>query len=57
MNRYKFKVTLTNGEVNTTYEIYTRGKKEAIILAQAEAIQEGKGYELVSVEENVEDNY
>lgn len=49
MNRYKFKVTLTNGTVDTDYEVYARREKEAIILAQAEAIQEGRGYELMSV--------
>lgn len=49
MNRYKFKVTLTNGTVDTDYEVYAGCKKKATILAQAEAIQEGKGYELVSV--------
>lgn len=56
MNRYKFKITLTNGEVNIDYDIYASNEREATILAQAEAINEGKGYDFVCIE-RIENNY
>lgn len=46
-----FKVVLTNGKYETTY--YEKGSSgdEAVIQAQAEAIQNGRGYSLVYIVE------
>jgi hypothetical protein len=49
MRQYLFEVVLTNGTVNYTYEKFAFNEREAVILAQAEAIQEAIGYDLVSV--------
>lgn len=46
-----FKIVLTNGTVAYVYHKSAISEREAVILAQAEAIQEGRGYELVSVKE------
>lgn len=46
-----FIVTLTNGSVNHDYEKTSTNEREAIILAQAEAINLARGYELVKVRE------
>jgi hypothetical protein len=55
MKQKYYKVTLTNGTYQYTYTICTFGEREAIILAQAEAIRAARGYELVSCEEVTED--
>jgi hypothetical protein len=52
MKPTKFTVTLTNGIVETEYKVTAMNRREAIILAQALAIQNARGYEIVSV--NVE---
>jgi len=48
MGHKLFEVILTNGTVNCTYNIVALCSEQAIILAQAEAIQNARGYELVS---------
>jgi hypothetical protein len=47
----KYKVILTNGRVNHTYNVHAGGEKAAIILARAEAINMARGFELVHVVE------
>lgn len=42
-------VTLTNGNVEYDYRITAMGEEPAIILAQAEAINDARGYELVRI--------
>jgi hypothetical protein len=49
MKDYEFKVVLTNGMVNTIYTKRAFNEQEAVILAQAEAINDARGYTLVSV--------
>jgi len=49
MRQYYFEILLTNGEVENTYYKWAFNEKEAIILAQAEAIQNARGYELISI--------
>lgn len=49
MIKHWFEVELTNGKANNKYKIYAFNETEATILAQAEAINEGKGYKLVSI--------
>jgi len=44
-----YEVTLTNGKVFNSYRKQAFTEREAIILAQAEAIQNAKGYEFVSI--------
>lgn len=44
-----YTVTLTNGTTFQKYEIYAFNQQEAIILAQAEAIKNAKGYDLASI--------
>ena len=51
MNNKYFEVELTNGTVNDKYKIKAVNEEQAIILAQAEAINNAKGYKLVSVNE------
>lgn len=46
MIKYYFNVALSSGR----YEMYANNEREAIILAQAEAIGKGFSYELISVE-------
>lgn len=46
MTKYYFNVELSSG----CYEIYANNEREAIILAQADAIKEGFSYEFISVE-------
>jgi len=48
---HKYIVTLTNGTTQQQYKISAFIKREAIILCQAEAIRNARGYELVSVEQ------
>lgn len=48
MKQRKFEVILTNGTVNTSYIKWAFNEREAVILAQAEAIQNAMGYEVVS---------
>lgn len=45
----EYEVILTNGLTQQKYIQYCTGEKEAIILSQAEAIRNARGYELVSV--------
>jgi hypothetical protein len=45
-----YEIILTNGTVETKYNKRAFSDKQAVILAQAEAIQAARGYELVSVE-------
>lgn len=52
MIQYYFNVILSSG----CYEIYTYNEEAATILAQAEAIQNGFSYELISVTK-IEKNY
>ena len=49
MNFNDYIVTLTNGTINNTYKIQAFNKEQATILAQAEAIKQARGYELVSI--------
>jgi predicted ATP-grasp superfamily ATP-dependent carboligase len=49
MKTEHYTVTLTNGATYQKYEIYAFSQREAIILAQAEAIKNAKGYELSSI--------
>lgn len=49
MNFNNYIVTLTNGIIKNEYEVLSINKEQAIILAQAEAINQAKGYELVSI--------
>jgi len=48
---HKYIITLTNGTTQQEYKKSATNKEAAIILAQAEAIQNARGYELVSVVE------
>lgn len=48
MIKYWFKVKLTN----KIYNIYAFNEKDATILAQAKAVEEGRPYDLISVEKN-----
>lgn len=48
---YKYIVTLTNGTTQQKYSISAFCKREAVILTQADAIRNARGYELVSVEQ------
>lgn len=50
MNFNKYKVILTNGTVNHEYIQNTFTEEQAIILSQAEAIKNARGYEFVSIE-------
>ena len=50
MKHNNYIVTLTNGIAKQTYSKSAFTAREAIILAQAEAIQMGRGYELISCE-------
>lgn len=49
MNHKAFIVRLTNGTVEEDYHIVAFNEREAIILAQAQAINLARGYELVEV--------
>lgn len=48
MGTYKYEIVLTNGLVNQKYQITALCERAAIILAQAEAIKAGRGYNFVS---------
>lgn len=48
----KYEVVLTNGTVNHTYNIVAFCEREATILAQAEAINNARGYDVISVKKN-----
>lgn len=52
MIKYFFNVVLSSG----SHEIYAFNEREAIILAQAEAIREGFSYEVISVEKLEDSN-
>lgn len=45
----EFKIILTNGSIENEYKVRAFNREQAIILAQAEAIKQGKGYKLVKV--------
>jgi len=49
MRQYYFEILLTNGDIEHKYYKWAFNKKEATILAQAEAILNARGYELVYV--------
>lgn len=52
MNKRKYKIVLqTNTERQDEYIKYASNDDEAVILTQAEAIENARGYKLVSVEE------
>jgi hypothetical protein len=51
MFKHKYEIFLTNGTIQDGYYKWAFCKKQAVILAQAEAIENAKGYELVSVKE------
>lgn len=51
MGHNGYKVILTNGVVEHSYFIVAFSKKEAVILAQANAINQARGYDLVSCEQ------
>ena len=51
MIKHKYIVTLTNGTTQQQYEISAISQQQAIILAQAEAINLVRGYEFVSIVE------
>lgn len=55
MISYKYIVTLTNGITQQQYKISAFSKREAVILCQADAIRNARGYELVSVK-NIDDS-
>jgi glycyl-tRNA synthetase beta subunit len=42
-------VTLTNGTINHQYNITAMSERQAIILAQAEAIKAARGFDLVNI--------
>jgi hypothetical protein len=44
-----YDVTLTNGTVQHTYRKHAFTEEQATILAQAETIYMGRGYQLVSI--------
>ena len=44
----EYRVVLTNGKVEHTYILRAFNITEAIILAQADAIKQARGYELVN---------
>jgi hypothetical protein len=48
MKQNEYKVVLTNGTVKHEYKKIADCEREAIILAQAEAIQMARGYDFVS---------
>ncbi len=50
MKQYLYKIILTNGTIKYQYFQRAFNIKEAVILTQAVAIQNGRGYELVSVD-------
>jgi len=49
MKNNKYMIILTNGIIEDIYEIEAMNQREAIILAQAKAIKDAKGYDLVTV--------
>lgn len=49
MKQNEYYVTLTNGNTEQTYRISANNEEQAIILAQAIAIKQARGYRLVSV--------
>lgn len=51
MDYNNYRIVLTNGKVEHSYFKYASNEEQAIILAQADAIQNGMGYKLVSIEE------
>ena len=51
MKPQKYAVWLTNGTIKSYYEIYASNQEQAVILAQATAINDAKGYTLVEVKE------
>jgi hypothetical protein len=51
MNFTLYDVTLTNGTVQNTYRKRAICQREAIILAQADAILSANGYDFVSITE------
>lgn len=51
MKYTKYKVILTNGALKNEYEILALNEEQAIILAQAEAINKGRGYKFVDITE------
>lgn len=53
MKNKMFRVILSNGIYKNEYMEYTGCEEEAVILAQAEAIKNGLGYKLISVDEVV----
>ena len=50
MNNNEYEVTLTNGTVLNKYRCYASSVDEALILAQATAIKESRGYFKVRVQ-------
>lgn len=50
MKRNEYDVSLTNGTTVQVYRIYATNEEQAIILAQARAINMGRGYKLVSID-------
>jgi hypothetical protein len=50
MRDNEYKIILTNGSIEDTYYEYATCKEAAIILAQARAINNARGYKLVSAE-------
>jgi hypothetical protein len=44
-----YDVVLTNGIIRNTYRKHAICEREAIILAQADAINKARGYEFVSI--------
>jgi len=49
MRDFIFLVTLTNGEVEHSYEVSAGSKENAIIIAQAEAIKMARSHKFVSI--------
>jgi len=49
MKHNEYDVTLTNGTTEQTYRIRAMSEEQVIILAQAKAINQARGYKLVSV--------
>ena len=51
MDKNKYRITLLDEGIKKTYIVWAFDETEAIILAQAMAINNGKGYKFVSIEQ------
>lgn len=51
MQKFTYKVILTNGVLEDEYIVSAFGSTDAIIIAQAQAMRKCRDYQLVSIEE------